>query len=535
MRRRFGISLIAVLASLESTAQISDLNISPRTIGDVVRVAGRPSDNSGARRPLNVLQEGAASIVFVYGAANANGRFGAYYRTDLDIAGSGVGNGSIAFDLYVLPANTDNTSSVGRRYSIRDNAFITIKDVVGNAGVLGGATIVLASVPSQTTAIGAHSLLSVWGTTYTAAPTGGNYLTALPVTAGYLISPTSSTQVSGVVSTGGKRTNINVFNHSYQTATYRVDVSNEEGTYLGDLTVTTPPLSSVQRALDAFSIGEPGGNIVFSTVDGAGSAFAVVVDNATNDGDAKLASYRESAPCPNVGGSYTAFFANSCGFTGSEPVFVQQTGCTVSVETSFGSVSGNLIYGGGQFTIQWSTCSGSATGAFHVYPTGISAIFAGDARGGNCCENVSGSIFLPRAGSNASCNAIPPSATYVSPTNFNQDGSAFGGPLGTTQTVTVTGANFQAPVAVTLIKDGAPVSNTPVNNANVSSPTSLTFAAPAVSNASLNQQNCLKSGSVIGLKYVPTSFGIRVTNTQTSCSADLPNALVYNPTDTSCH
>jgi hypothetical protein len=79
-----------------------------------------------------------------------------------------------------------------------------------------------------------------------------------------------------------------------------------------------------------------------------------------------------------------------------------------------------------------------------------------------------------------------------------------------------------------------PVSNTPVNNASVSSPTALTFSAPAVPNNALNQQNCLNGTSITGLKYVPTSFGIRVTNTLTHCSSDLPNVLVYIPTDTSC-
>jgi hypothetical protein len=272
-----------------------------------------------------------------------------------------------------------------------------MKDVVGNAGVYGAATIVIATVPSQTSAIGAHALLSVWGRTYTAAPGGGTYSTTTPVIAGYLITSTSTAEVNGVVSMTGKRANVSVFNHSYQTASYRVDVWNQNGTYLGNFSLSIPPLSSVQRALDDFPIGEPGGDVVFSTTNGAGGAFAVVVDNVTNDGDAKLASYRESSPCPYIGGrTYTALFANSCGFYGSENVFVQQTGCTLSIATSFGPVSGSLVYSGGPFTIQWSTCSGSASGFFRVYPTGISAIFSGDARGVNCCPSVSGSIFLPK-------------------------------------------------------------------------------------------------------------------------------------------
>jgi hypothetical protein len=161
------------------------------------------------------------------------------------------------------------------------------------------------------------------------------------------------------------------------------------------------------------------------------------------------------------------------------------------------------------------------------------------------CTNVDGFIDITFLGLTCtpsplpvpfSYHADPPTLTGASPSNLNQDGSAFGGALGTPQTITVAGTNFQAPMTVTLIKDGVPVPNTPVNNASVSNPTSLSFPAPAVPNNSLNQQNCLPSGgtSITGLKYVPTSYGIRVTNTLTKCSVDLPNILVYNPTDPSC-
>ena len=35
-----------------------------------------------------------------------------------------------------------------------------------------------------------------------------------------------------------------------------------------------------------------------------------------------------------------------------------------------------------------------------------------------------------------------------------------------------------------------------------------------------------------GLKWVPTSFGIRLTNARTGCTVDLPNVLIYNPIET---
>jgi hypothetical protein len=132
-----------------------------------------------------------------------------------------------------------------------------------------------------------------------------------------------------------------------------------------------------------------------------------------------------------------------------------------------------------------------------------------------------------------SYHADPPTAAAASPSNLSQDGSSFG-TTGSPATITVVGTNFAAPMTVTLLKDGNPVSNTPVNNASVSNPTSLTFTAPAVLNASLNTQNCLSGGSISGIKYVPTSFGIRLKNTLTGCTVDLPNVLLYNPLDPTC-
>ena len=128
----------------------------------------------------------------------------------------------------------------------------------------------------------------------------------------------------------------------------------------------------------------------------------------------------------------------------------------------------------------------------------------------------------------------PPIASSAAPNNLSQDGSPFP-TTGSPATITVTGGNFTDPMTVQLIKDGAPVSNTPINNATVSNTTSLTFRAPAVLNSSLNQQNCLKGGTISGVELVPTSFGIRLTSTRTGCTADLPNVLVYHPLDPTCN
>jgi len=161
------------------------------------------------------------------------------------------------------------------------------------------------------------------------------------------------------------------------------------------------------------------------------------------------------------------------------------------------------------------------------------------------CSNVDGNIDLTFVSLTCSPSPLsvpftyrsdPPTVTFASPSNLNQDGTPNPGPTGGAgATITVTGSNFTAPMTVQLIKDGSPVPFTPVNTANVSSPTALTFVAPAITNASLNQQNCLSGGTVSGLQFVPTRIGIRVTNGTTGCSSDLPNILVYYPLDGTCH
>jgi hypothetical protein len=161
-------------------------------------------------------------------------------------------------------------------------------------------------------------------------------------------------------------------------------------------------------------------------------------------------------------------------------------------------------------------------------------------QGAPACTDVAGTInitFLSLACTFApvpfTYHPDPPFAVSATPTNLNQDGSPFGGG-GSPATITVTGGNFTDPMTVQLIKDGSVVGNTPVNNATVASSTTLTFAAPAVLDASLNLQNCLLGGTISGIQFVPTSFGIRLKSARTNCTVDLPNVLVYHPLDTTC-
>ncbi|MEO6324644.1 MAG: hypothetical protein ABIQ65_08460 [Thermoanaerobaculia bacterium] len=229
------------------------------------------------------------------GAANAAGQFGAYFRTDIHLGDSGHSSdtGRIYFNVFVLPANQSNGSVSGDLYSLPAYGFATFTDVVGRKSISGAATVVIAVDHGRSTAPAAAQFLSVWGKTYTAGPNGGEFTTTLPVTYGYLISSASHVDAIGVVQNSRKRTNVSVFNHmTAQTIFPVVTVFDQTGRYLGNFTLTVPPLSTVQTGIGQFVVDEPGGIIAVSLTSGKATAFAVTVDNLTNDGDLLLGSYR---------------------------------------------------------------------------------------------------------------------------------------------------------------------------------------------------------------------------------------------------
>ncbi len=257
----------------------------------------------------------------------------------------------------------------------------------------------------------------------------------------------------------------------------------------------------------------------------AGQLVDVVVLNPVTGKTASCAGCFKYYACPSAGVASPTFASAVTGTT------VQITGNNFAEP-----VIANYRWGGGFAPL--TVTQTAATSIIVTMPP-----FQQLSGGSLGCANVDGTIelsfpLLACAGSPLavpfSYRSDPVSLTAASPTSLNQDGTPGGGPTGGTHaTITVTGMNFLAPMTVTLIRDGSPIPNTPVNNANVASPTSLTFTAPSVTNSSFNQQNC---GTPVpnGVQFVPTSFGIRVRNTVTGCTADLPNVLVYIPADQTC-
>jgi hypothetical protein len=127
-------------------------------------------------------------------------------------------------------------------------------------------------------------------------------------------------------------------------------------------------------------------------------------------------------------------------------------------------------------------------------------------------------------------NVDPMTAVGASPTQLNQAGGPAGTDIaGLPATITVVGTGFVDPMTVEIY--GGRGAAIPVNNAVVANATQLTFTAPAMQDSYLNSQPCVPPGGTVvsGIKYVPTSFGIRLRNSRTGCTVDLPSVLIYNP------
>ena len=193
--------------------------------------------------------------------------------------------------------------------------------------------------------------------------------------------------------------------------------------------------------------------------------------------------------------------------------------------------------GGGSVLIRPSVTSVSSSLITLVMPA------IDPASGGTpTCANLAGTLTLSFP--STTCGSLDVPFTYrvdamtavsATPTQLNQSGGPFGSPLtGPPATITVTGTNFIDPMTVEIVGGSGALIR--VNNAVVANSSQLTFLAPAVLDSYLNTQPCVPAGgsTVTGTKFVPTSFTIRLRNTRTGCTVELPNILVYNPADTTC-
>ena len=224
---------------------------------------------------LQVLTEppAATRTQLIPTAANAPGLFDAHFKTRVTLLSLGSSRQS-SVRLEVLP------SALGRGpvgvITLAPAAVVTFEDFLGALGYEGGAAIVVSHAEDQP--------LHVTAEVYAESPSG-RYTTVVPV----ITDPASDRRrvTSGVTNSGLSRANLGCASLSDRDELARAEVHGPDGSELGTLLLTVPRRGWVQRAIP-FSVSD--GYVIWGTFANlAGppegvSCFAVVVDNASNDG-----------------------------------------------------------------------------------------------------------------------------------------------------------------------------------------------------------------------------------------------------------
>ena len=207
-------------------------------------------------------------------AANSQGLSGARFKTRLTLTSFGSARaGSVR--LQVLPSV--GKAGLSRSIVLPPGATTTLGDVLGDLGYEGGAAIELAYAEDEP--------LYVTAEVYADSPTG-RYTTVVPVIAEPLNDPRVVTP--GIRSDSASRTNIGCANVVGSEYAVSAEVHSADGSTLGTVSLAVPARGWVQT-LVPFAVSD--GCVVWNwaTWSGPGtpsgvSCFAVVVDNATNDG-----------------------------------------------------------------------------------------------------------------------------------------------------------------------------------------------------------------------------------------------------------
>lgn len=145
------------------------------------------------------------------------------------------------------------------------------------------------------------------------------------------------------------------------------------------------------------------------------------------------------------------------------------------------------------------------------------------------CGDVTGEIRLVNIETGESATGpdwiyrvTSPVITGVSPSSGPQAGNT---------SVTISGIDFQGPVAVSFSSGGTDFAA----SVQSVSPGAIVVRTPAVPNSSLDTESCDdNSDGTAGERYIPTAFTVSVENLITGCMDDFAGAFTYTPSNTSC-
>lgn len=224
---------------------------------------------------LQVISEPAAVSrdLLIPTAANSDSLFGAVFKTRLTLLSLGSSRPA-PVHLQVLPRGSEAAPS--KTIVLLPGVPLTLDDALGGLSYEGGAAILVTHAEDQPLYAAAE--------VYTDSA-GGRYTTPVPV----LGDPAPERRVAtpGISSTSTSRTNVGCANVGETGRGVDAEVHAADGSKLGTVTLLTRSKGWVQEPVP-FPVS--GGYILWGNAEGMTgpptgvTCFAVVVDNATNDG-----------------------------------------------------------------------------------------------------------------------------------------------------------------------------------------------------------------------------------------------------------
>ena len=216
-------------------------------------------------------------------SAKAPGQGGAYYTTSLKIGNRGSKDAS--FTLKFLGNNGDGTGGPEKKLSLAANKAVTYDDVLGSVFGLTqdyGAIRITSTVDTL-------AVISETSTPYAEKPPGTFGQSVPAFTSAELVTSGVIRSILGIREDSAFRTNLILANGSSVEVRVQLLLQDVNGNFIGQKTITLPPLGMTQVEKVALelgaSLGLRDGHLLLSTPTSGGSfaAYAAVIDNTTND------------------------------------------------------------------------------------------------------------------------------------------------------------------------------------------------------------------------------------------------------------
>jgi hypothetical protein len=208
---------------------------------------------------------GTSKVALILTAANAEGLFGAVFKTRVTLLSLGAEPFSV--HLQVLPAA--GASGPSRTVTLSPASTTSFEDLLGTLGYRGGAGIAVTYPIDQSLLITAE--------VYADSP-DGRYTTVIPV----LTDPLNDRRfvTPGIRRSSSSRTNLACTSLDPETREASAEVHATDGARLDSLSLTVPAYGWAQTSIP-FDVVD---GYALWTFTGALQCFAVNVDNGTNDG-----------------------------------------------------------------------------------------------------------------------------------------------------------------------------------------------------------------------------------------------------------